>query len=48
MSSAYPISAPVEFTNTAAGDSLIFNADGPSTAAENQIVSFDSLPAHRG
>lgn len=40
MSSAYPISSPVEFTNTTAGDTLNFNADGPSTAAENQVVNF--------
>ena len=38
--SAYPISSPVEFTNTSAGDSLNFNADGPSAATKSQISNF--------
>lgn len=38
MTSAYPINAPVEFVNTAAGDALLFNAN--STGSENAIVDF--------
>ena len=38
MSSAYPISSPVDFTNTTAGDALNFFAD--ATASENIIVNF--------
>jgi hypothetical protein len=38
MSSAYPISAPVDFQNTAAGDELLFNA--ASGAGKNKIVDF--------
>jgi len=41
MSSAYPISSPVEFTNTTAGDILNFNADGPTAGSNlNQISNF--------
>lgn len=40
MSSAYPISSPVEFTNTSAGDTLIFNALGFSTPTKNLISDF--------
>jgi hypothetical protein len=36
MSSAYPISSPVEFTNTTGGDSLIFNA----STTKNKVVDF--------
>jgi hypothetical protein len=38
MSSAYPISAPVDFTNTTAGDELLFNA--VSGASKNKILDF--------
>lgn len=40
MSSAYPISSPVEFVNTTAADTLNFNADGPAVGAENHIENF--------
>lgn len=40
MSASFPISSPVEFTTTTAGDTLDFNADGPATAAKSQILDF--------
>lgn len=41
MSSSYPISSPVEFTNTSPDDSLIFNANGPATGPlANLIMNF--------
>ena len=41
MSYAYPISSPVEFTNTTADDTLIFNANGPAAGSlQNLIKNF--------
>lgn len=43
VSPSYPISAPVEFTNTSAGDGLLFNAEGFTTGdtpTQNIIVDF--------
>ncbi len=40
MSRSYPISSPVEFKNTAVGDSLNFNSGGPTAGTTNHISNF--------